>query len=148
MLATIAGPCMIVAPTGTTNSPSVTMTTTRKPVTSGSSRGVSGARWLAGPERNAWLGAPAEDMARDPTVTSDLSEYLALNEDTSRCDNWNTLATSRESQRLPRGPKATATDCVNECVRRYDNVNHTLTLAVDAPRIETTSAPHWNEGGK
>jgi hypothetical protein len=30
---------MIVAPTGTTNSPSVTSTTTRKPVTSGSSRG-------------------------------------------------------------------------------------------------------------
>ena len=43
MLATIAGPCMMVAPTGTTNRPSVTRTTTRNPVTSGNSRGLDGA---------------------------------------------------------------------------------------------------------
>lgn len=39
-LATIAGPCISVAPTGTMKSPTVTTTTTRKPVTSGSSRGA------------------------------------------------------------------------------------------------------------
>jgi hypothetical protein len=35
------------------------------------------------------------------------------------------------------GHRATATDCVNQCVWVYDNVNHTLTAAVDTLRFGT-----------
>jgi hypothetical protein len=74
----MAGPCMSVAPTGTTNRPNVTTRTTKNPVTSGNSRDGAGrysARLGGGlatftgeglaPERAIAAGAAGENRAKD-----------------------------------------------------------------------------------
>lgn len=95
MLATIAGPCMIVAPTGTTNRPSVTSTTTRKPVTSGSSRGAEGASarrtdvGAAGCEPSAPLRAEDGEVTDEDVASTERAwraEAVMIGEADSRTD--------------------------------------------------------------
>lgn len=59
----MAGPCMSVAPTGTTKSPKVTTSTTKNPVTSGNSR--------RGAARcSARLGGGTATVAREGTLVA------------------------------------------------------------------------------